>query len=117
MRAIVLGIIAAIAGFLAYIWLQPVCPGGQIVANEAACARAQGFSPQFCKTAFARAKDVASVSGPSYPTLTECNMHWPKCMERSAAGEAGPVPTSWRVARGAGDAVIRFQPQYDNHRQ
>ena len=116
-RALIIAAIAAMAGVLAYLWAQPGCPGGHLVASEAACVRMAGFDTLFCRGVFSRTSDIAKVSGPSYPSLWECNSAWPKCMERGPTGEAVPVPTSWCVTRAPGGSIERLEPQYDNRRQ
>jgi hypothetical protein len=117
MRLLVFAFVAAVAGFMGWMWFQPVCPGGTAVANEAACARVPGFDAAFCRNAFARTGDIARNSGASYPTLWECNQNWPKCMERGPTGEAVPVPSGWCIVRGPAGALAKLQPQYDNRRQ
>lgn len=117
MRAIVIAAIAAAAGFMAYLWYQPVCARGYLVVNEAACMRMAGFDAPFCRRVFSLTSEIAKVSGPSYPTLWECNQRWPKCMERGPTGEAVPEPTSWCVVRAPDGSIARLAPQYDNYRQ
>ena len=117
MRLIVFAFIAGVLAFMGWIWLQPVCKGGTVVATEAACLAARGFDVAFCRRAFARTAEVARNSGTAYPTLWECNQHWPGCIERGATGEAVPAPSAWCIVRGAGGAIAKLQPQYDNHRQ
>ncbi len=43
MRVIIIGFIAAVCGVMAWFWFQPVCEGGTVVADEAACVRSAGF--------------------------------------------------------------------------
>lgn len=117
MRVIVIGFIAAVCGVMAYFWFQPVCEGGSVVADEAACVRTAGFDAAFCRQAFSRTTEIAKVSGASYPSLWECNQSWPKCMQRGPVGDAVPVPSSWCIVRSAGGSIARLAPQYDNRRQ
>jgi hypothetical protein len=117
MRLLVFAFMAAVAGFMGWMWLQPVCNGGAVVADEAACARVAGFDDTFCRAAFRRTEDIARTSGATYPTLWECNQNWPKCMERGPTGEAVPVPSGWCIVRGPAGALAKLQPQYDNRRQ
>ncbi len=117
MRVLIFAFIAGVAGFMAWLWFQPVCKGGVVVVNEAACARTAGYDAAFCRLAFAQSKKIAQDSGPYYPTLWECNQAWPKCMERGPTGEATAVPTSWCVVRKPDGKLDRLSPQYDNYRQ
>ena len=117
MRLLVFAFVAAVAGFMGWMWFQPVCPGGTVVASEAACARIAGFDTAFCRIAFSRTNEIARTSGASYPTLWECNQNWPKCMERGPTGEAVPVPSSCCIVSGADGDLVKLQPQYNNCRQ
>jgi hypothetical protein len=117
MRVLVFAFIAGVAGFMAWLWFQPVCKGGTVLADEMACARTVGYTADFCRRAFSNSKQIAQVSGARYPTLWECNQAWPKCMERGPTGEAVPVPTSWCIVRSADGKLQRLTPQYDNYRQ
>ena len=114
MHKIILAIIAAGAAVMAWLWFQPVCQGGHVVADEAAC-RAK-FDAAFCARAFARTSAIARTAGPSYQTDMECRQNWPVCMERDPQG-FGPRPGSWCLVRAAGGSPARIEPQFNNYRQ
>ncbi|MBM3608096.1 MAG: hypothetical protein FJX29_06550 [Alphaproteobacteria bacterium] len=107
-------IIAAGSGVMFYLWMQPVCQGGRVVADEAACRT--HFDAAFCASAFARAPAIARTAGPSYQTDVECRQSWPVCVERDPQGY-GPRPSGWCVVRAHSGALARFEPQFDNYRQ
>ena len=114
MRGLVLGLIAALAAAMAWLWLQPVCAGGQVVANEADCR--QHFSNGFCRTAFSRTAAIAARSGSVYTTDMECRENWPVCDSREPIG-FGPRPSHWCLVKAADDTPARIEPQYNNRRQ
>jgi uncharacterized protein YgiB involved in biofilm formation len=114
MGKIVLPVIAAGAAIMAWLWFQPVCRAGQVVADEQACAAR--FDAAFCQRAFARAQAIAQTAGPSYLTDAECRANWPFCIERIPQG-FGPRPSGWCVVRASDGALARFEPQYDNYRR
>lgn len=114
MHRFILLLIAGGAGVMAYLWSRPVCDGGHVVADEAAC-RAR-FDAAFCARAFAPAPAIARTGGPSYQTEVECSQSWPVCIERDPQGY-GPRPSGWCVVRAGDGAVARFEPQYDSYRQ
>ncbi len=114
MRALVIGIIGAVALTLGWLWLQPVCSGGKVVANEADCR--EYFTDGFCRTAFARTAAVAARSGAVYTSEAECRENWPVCDRREPFG-FGPRPSHWCLARGADAAPATIEPHYNNRRQ
>ena len=117
MKVLVFAFIAAVVAVMAWLWFQPECAGGTVVADEKACVRTAGFDKEFCSKAFANSKEIARKSGALYPTDTECNMAWPKCMDSGPTGEAVPVPSGWCMVRSPTGAVARMKPVYNNYRQ
>lgn len=114
MRALVIGVIGTVALALGWLWFQPVCSGGHVVADEAEC-RAH-FTDAFCRTALLRSAGVAARSGAVYTNEAECRENWPVCDRREPLG-FGPRPSHWCLVRGADGAPARIEPQYNNRRQ
>ena len=105
--------IFAIAAFIGWMWFQPVCAGGAIVKDEAACRAAAGFDAAFCRDVFSRTAKIAFEVGPSYVSEQECRDKWPVCDPHAPAGfQWGARPSSWCVVRAAGGPA-RIDPQYD----
>lgn len=109
--------IAAIAGFMVWLWFQPVCRGGSVVPDEQACRSVAGFDRDFCRMAFSRTGDIARRSGPTYQTLHECALNWPRCIEQGPDGRAAPKPSHWCIVRAADRSLARLEPQYNDRRQ
>ena len=114
MRLVVLALIAAGAAVMGWLWLQPVCAGGHVIANSADCARM--FDAGFCRDAFSRMPAIAARSGTSYVNETECRDAWPICDKREPQG-FGPRPSHWCLVRAADGSAARIEPQYNNRRQ
>jgi len=110
MRNFVFLIIAVIGGFMAWLFFQPVCPGGQSATSEAECRRY--FDESFCQIAFERAEKIARTSGAAYANQSECLEHFPACLERSDVKAYTPKPTGFCLAKTASGAVGRIEPQY-----
>lgn len=114
MRAIVIGLIAAVGGAMLWLWLQPSCSGGRVVASEQECR--DHFTDGFCRTAFARTAAVAARSGAVYTNEAECRENWPICNPREPLG-FGPRPSHWCLVKAADNTPARIEPQYNNRRQ
>ena len=115
MRPLFLFAIAAVSVFFAWSWYQPVCEGGRVVASEDECRAVAIFDRDFCQKAWSRTAAIASVSGPSYKTRTECDDDWPVCIDREPAGFV-PKPAGWCLVRGASGEPTRTEPQYERKR-
>ncbi len=114
MKVVVFGFVAACAAGMLWLFLQPVCQGGHIVANAAECA--QHFSAGFCNNAFSRTTSIAARSGPTYNSDNECRDSWPVCDRREPQGY-GPRPSHWCLVEASGGTAARIEPQFNNRRQ
>ena len=94
MKFIVFAFFIGIAGFMLWLFLQPVCPGGVVVATLADCQKVSGFSPAFCQKAFTSARHLEGNVG-GYSNLNDCNKRFPICVE--AEGFVGYVPKAKSV--------------------
>ena len=113
MRNVIFLFIAGIAGLMGYMWVQPVCDGGSIVKDEAACRGVIGFDVAFCRDVFSRTAKIASEVGPAYANEMACREKWPVCDPHGpGAMQWGVRPAAWCVVR-AGGSVGRIEPQYD----
>lgn len=112
MRFVVFAVIAGIAGFMAWQWLQPVCAGGVIVANEQACRAAAGFDAVFCRDAMTEAAAVARRSGGTYATQSQCLARYPVCIERSDVAGWAPKPVGYCLRKLSSGAIGPIEPQY-----
>lgn len=110
MRNIAFLFIWGIAAFIAWSWFQPVCPGGAVVRDEAACRAAPGFDAAFCRGIFARTAKIASENGPAFASQSECTDRWPVCEPHGPGNmQWGARPAAWCLAR----SPERIEPQYD----
>lgn len=94
MKFIVFAFMIGIAGFMLWLFLQPVCPGGVVVATQAECQKVSGFSVAFCQKAFTSARHLEGNVG-GYSNLNDCNKRFPICVE--AEGFVGYVPKAESV--------------------
>jgi hypothetical protein len=106
----VVAFIVAIAAFIGWKALQPVCPGGAVVAGEAECRA--NFDALFCLQALPEMQRVARRSGESFSTQAACLDQWPACLERADVAAWAPRPASFCVTRGADGAIARMEPIY-----
>lgn len=113
MRVIALALILGIAGFMAYLWLKPICSDGLIVQDEEECGRYLGAN--LCRDAFAGAAAIAARSGATYNSDAACRQDWPVCDLREPQGY-GPRPSRWCVASAPG-ATRKISPLYLDRRQ
>ena len=110
MRFLVFAFIAAIAAFMGWTALQPQCPGGAVVADEAACRA--NFDALFCLQALPEMKRAASRSGQTFQTQSACLEQWPVCVERADVSAWSPRPAAYCVARAADGGIARIEPVY-----
>ena len=115
MRIVIAIAVLISAVFMAVTWYQPACEGGRVVASEAECRAIPIFDAAFCQKAWALTAGIASKSGTSYPTRSECDDDWPVCIEHVPAGY-GPKPAGWCLVRGPGGEAVRIDPQYERKR-
>ncbi len=114
MKVVVFGLIAACAAAMIWLFLQPVCQGGQVVTSAADCART--FSAGICSNAFSQTAAIAARSGPTYTNENECRESWPVCDRREPQGY-GPRPSHWCLVEATGGSLARIEPQFNNRRQ
>lgn len=107
---LVIAFIVAIAAFMGWKALQPVCGGGQVIADEASC-RAH-FDALFCLQALPEMRRVAATGGETFQTQAACLDQWPVCIERSNVSAWAPRPASYCVVRAADGAIARIEPVY-----
>ena len=102
--------IVAIAAFIGWQALQPVCPGGAVIASAAACR--ENFDAAFCLGALPEMQRVAARSGDTFKTQSACLDQWPVCIERSDVSAWAPRPASYCVVRAPDGAIARIEPIY-----
>jgi uncharacterized protein YgiB involved in biofilm formation len=111
-RAVVLLVIAGVAGVMAYAALRGECPGGAVVTDEAHCARSGGFSAALCRQVFARANEVARGAGTVYIDRDECFRVFGNCLDHaSIVGGYTPRPAGFCV-KAAGGVLQSMVPVY-----
>lgn len=104
MKAIVIAIITAIAGVMAYFMFQGECSSGKIVATENECR--QFFSAELCRVAHQQADYKARYEYAPFPNQDACDRAFPRCMPHGAVKSGFvPVPRSVCVERTAGGIV------------
>jgi hypothetical protein len=111
MRNIIFLLITGIAGFMAWLWLQPVCAGGALVKDEAACRATAGFDAAFCRDVFSRTAGIAE-KGATYSSRDACLDEFPNCDSAPGAQRWYARPASWCVVR-SGAVASRIEPQYE----
>lgn len=112
MRVLAILIIAATAVILGTLWFQPVCPGGQVFANEDACAAAEGFGRAFCARAFVQADDAILKSGNYYHSQSDCQMRHPVCIAFPGVHGWTPKPQGFCMVKDAAGGLSRMTPVY-----
>jgi uncharacterized protein YgiB involved in biofilm formation len=101
MKLIVIVLLAALAGTMAWFALRGDCPGGTIYATEAACRAAGTFPEAFCRKGFMEANRAAGEATNTFSTQAECQQHYARCEQRSRAlGQYVPMPTGACLAEG-----------------
>jgi len=102
--------IVAVAAFMGWRWMQPVCSGGVVVADEQQCKAA--FGAEFCARAMPRAQAVAREKGGAYATQAQCLDVHPACIERRDVSAWTGRPASYCLVRGDNGEVARVDPIY-----
>ena len=104
----VVAFIVAVAAVMGWLALKPVCPGGAVIADEAACRA--NFDALFCLQALPEMQRVARRSGETFANQSACLEQWPVCIERSDVAAWAPRPESYCVARAPDGAIARVEP-------
>lgn len=112
MRTLVIALIAGLAAFMGWLWFQPECAGGSVVATEQECLGIPGFDRRFCATAFARPDEVVMRAGNVFQTQSDCQMRHPVCIEYPGIHGWTPKPTGFCVVRGDNGALASMRPVY-----
>jgi uncharacterized protein YgiB involved in biofilm formation len=111
-KAIVILIIAGIAGFMAYLAFVGECPGGAVVRSEEQCAGSGGLGTDLCRQVFARANEVARSAGTVYIDRDECFRAFGNCLNHATiVGGYVPQPAGFCVKAGGG-ALQSMVPVY-----
>ena len=106
----VIAFMIAVAAFMGWQALQPQCPRGAMVADEASCRA--NFDADFCRQALPAAQRTARISGETFKTQSACLEQWPVCVERSDVSAWAPKPASWCMARAPDGGIARIEPVY-----
>jgi uncharacterized protein YgiB involved in biofilm formation len=111
-RAIVVLVIAGIAGLMGYLAFVGECPGGTVARSEEQCRQSGGFSGDLCREIFARANEVARSAGTVYIDRDECFRVFGNCLNHaSIVGGYVPQPAGFCV-KAAGGALQSMVPVY-----
>jgi uncharacterized protein YgiB involved in biofilm formation len=112
MRAVVILIIAGIAGLMGYLAFVGECPGGSVVRSEQHCEQSRGFSQELCRQVFARANAVGRSAGTVYIDRDECFRVFGNCLNHaSIVGGYVPQPAGFCV-KANGGALHSMTPVY-----
>jgi hypothetical protein len=117
MRIIVFAIIAGVAALMAWLWFQPECPAGAVVADEQECVNVPGFDRQFCARAFARPEEAIFRAGNYFATRDECQLRHLTCVEYPGLNGFTPKPSGFCLLRGADGSLAGMKPVYGPRRQ
>jgi uncharacterized protein YgiB involved in biofilm formation len=110
MKAVVILVIAAVAGLMAYVAFIGECPGGIAIRSEQECAAS--FNETICRTVFSRAKDVAENSATVFMNPIECSTQFGTCLDNAkVTGGYSPRPVGFCV-RTSGNDVTGMEPLY-----
>ncbi|MGL4242338.1 MAG: DUF1190 domain-containing protein [Beijerinckiaceae bacterium] len=110
-KAVVVLVIAGVAGLMAWQAFVGECPGGKVVASESECYGPAGFDITFCRLVFGRAEQVARASGSVYMDQNTCAREWGACLPHASTNGFVPRPAGFCVA-GGGDTISRMKPIY-----
>ena len=94
LKARVLGLIAGIAAFMAFMIWRGECPDGTIVHSEAECRRSGVISDAACRTVLQKADSLMRRAATVYPTLDQC-------MQHMSSASVAPQPLASRRCRSA----------------
>jgi uncharacterized protein YgiB involved in biofilm formation len=111
MNKLILALFAAAAMIMTYIGLQPECADGKVFADEAACQAS--FDAGFCRTAFARAHQKASIDYAPFSTQDDCLRQFPFCMPHGVVNGFVPKPRGTCVVRGENGQMLKSSPIYE----
>ncbi|HRK23856.1 MAG TPA: hypothetical protein PLQ11_02780 [Beijerinckiaceae bacterium] len=112
MKAIVFVVIGGVAALLGWLFFQPECFQGVVVASEHACVQVPGFDRQFCERAFARPEEAIFRAGSFYQTRDDCLRRHTDCIEFPGVHGYTPKPTGYCVLRGADGSLAGMKPVY-----
>jgi uncharacterized protein YgiB involved in biofilm formation len=102
-RAIVILVIAGVAGLMAYMAFIGECTGGSVVQSEEQCQQSGGLSGDVCREVFARANDVARNAGTVYTDRDECFRIFGNCLNHATVVSGYvPQPAGFCVKAGGG---------------
>ncbi|MCU0884870.1 MAG: DUF1190 domain-containing protein [Beijerinckiaceae bacterium] len=111
MKTLVLGLIAGIAAFMAFMVWRGECPDGTILYSEADCRRSGVISDAACRTVFANADSLMRRAATVYQTLDQCMQHYEQCVRSAVADGFTPVPVGFCVTA-SGSSVTRQEVIY-----
>jgi uncharacterized protein YgiB involved in biofilm formation len=111
-KAVVILVIAGIAGLMAYLALVGECPGGKVVFSPDDCIGK--LKPGECNEVFARADEVARTAGTVFIDPVECSRQFGPCLEHAVrVGGWTPRPAGFCVNRIVGVArPLAIAPVY-----
>jgi uncharacterized protein YgiB involved in biofilm formation len=110
MRAVVILIIAGIAGLMAYLFVVGECQGGVVVRSEEQCR--SSLNATLCQTIFARANDVARNASSVYMDPVECSRQFGPCLEHATrTGGWTPRPFGFCI-QSEGARLVSMVPVY-----
>jgi uncharacterized protein YgiB involved in biofilm formation len=113
-KAVVVLVIAGIAGLMAYLAFVGECPGGAVVRSEEQCQQSSGLGSDLCRQVFARANEVARTAGTVYIDRNECFRVFGNCLNHATiVGGYVPQPAGFCVRAGGG-TLQSMVPIYRN---
>ena len=109
-RAVVILIIAGIAGVMAYLAFIGECVGGTVVNSEAHCV--ESLPQTLCRAVFAQARDVAQRSDSVYTDPVACAVQFGPCLPHATilSGYV-PVPAGFCI-KASGATLTAMTPIY-----
>jgi hypothetical protein len=109
-RAVVILIIAGVAGLMGWLFFAGECREGQIVTGAEQC-RGAGFGAELCAVILARWPQEAARGGNVFPNRAACEAVHLQCLEHAGTMGYTPRPRGFCVV-GSSPGTLRMTPVY-----
>lgn len=111
MKPLLLLLVAAVAGLMAYVGLRGECRDGVIVTGAAQCRQSAALSTAACEAVMTAADQLSRSAATVFSTLDQCRERFEACIRSAVADGFTPVPVGFCVAA-SGSSITRQDPIY-----